>query len=316
MNSKPVPKETSNLQEQLVQLLQETLGSKVEWVDCTIRKRDQDDLVLLVRLRHPSMKVVIKLAGPNVAYAYPFDRTAMLHGLVRAHTTIPMPQVLAFDVSCQRWPWCYLIKQHVPGEEWAVVREQMDAQDLTDAYQQMGEAVAQLHTIHFPAFGELAADGSVERSLPYVTALALRAQRFIRSISSCDIFLSVLDEHAHLFSDVGEPSLCHDDLHRHNILFQRQQGRWRLATILDFDKAWAGYYETDLARLEIWTEMTSQEFWSAYKAIHPVDPLYEQRRLIYQLLWCLEYARSTTKHLADTQRVCVEMGIPPMERFD
>ncbi|MEW6093889.1 MAG: fructosamine kinase family protein, partial [Chloroflexota bacterium] len=104
--------------------------------------------------------------------------------------------------------------------------------------------------------------------------------------------------------------------HKHNILFQRQQGQWRLATILDFDKAWAGHHETDLARLELWEGMTSKAFWRSYRAICPADPLYKQRRPIYQLLWCLEYARPTAKHLADTQRVCAELGLPGLERFE
>jgi Ser/Thr protein kinase RdoA (MazF antagonist) len=51
-----------------------------------------------------------------------------------------------------------------------------------------------------------------------------------------------------------------DDLHGHNILFQYDLGKWRLATILDFDKAWAGHAESDLARLEIWKGMASEAF--------------------------------------------------------
>jgi hypothetical protein len=34
------------------------------------------------------------------------------------------------------------------------------------------------------------------------------------------------------------------------------------------------------------------------------------------LLWCLEYARSTAKHLANTQRLCAELGLPRLERFE
>ena len=311
-----LPAEPNILCRQLAQLFRDTLGPRVELVDYEIRKRDQDYLVLHARLRKPAMNVIIKLAGVDAPYPCPFDRTAMLHQLVRAHTTIPMPEVLACDVSCQKWPWRFLIKRHVPGDEWAAVQQQMCPEELRDARQQIGEAVAQLHTIHFPAFGELAIDGNVERPLPCVTALIHRAQRFVRSISLCDLFLSVLDEHAHLFADVREPSLCHDDLHQHNILFRRKRGRWRLATILDFDKAWAGHHETDLARLDIWTGMTSGDFWSAYKAICPVDPLYEDRRPVYQLLWCLEYARPTAKHLADTRRLCDQLGLPPIDRFE
>jgi aminoglycoside phosphotransferase (APT) family kinase protein len=240
----------------------------------------------------------------------------MLHRLVAARTTIPMPEVLAVNMSYQTWPWRYFIKMHIPGQEWAVVRRQMNKEDLSNAYQQIGNAVAQLHTIHFPTFGELDVDGTVQGHGPYFAALAERAQHSIKNAYSSDLFLSALDEHRHLFLDVRQASLCHEDLHHYNILFQYWQGQWHLATILDFEKAWAGHHETDLARLDLWKGMTSNEFWSSYEAICQIAPLYIQRRPIYQLLWCLEYARPTAEHLADTQRLCAELGLPCLERFE
>ncbi len=308
-------KQTDNLQIQLRQLLPQTLGSRVELVDFTILRRQHDYFVLLVQLRQPSIQVVVKLAGRESPLACPFDRTATLHRLVAAQTSIPMPEVLAVDVSYEKAPWRYFIKRYIPGQEWAQVRDQMNEEELANAYRQIGEAVAQLHGIRFPAFGELAADGTVQSGGPCFTALAERARSFIGSEHLRDLFLSVLDENANLFADVGDASLCHEDLHQHNILFQFEQGQWRLATILDFDKAWAGHGESDLARLELWRGMMGKGFWEAYEKVHPRDDLYQRRCPIYQLLWCLEYARPTAQHLADTQRVCEELGLASIEHF-
>jgi fructosamine-3-kinase len=105
-------------------------------------------------------------------------------------------------------------------------------------------------------------------------------------------------------------------LHQYNILFHQVHGHWQLAAILDFDKAWAGHHEIDLARLDLWDGMTQTDFWQTYQRVLPIDPLYAQRRPVYQLLWCLEYADSTPKHLADTQRVCQELNIPLVTNFD
>ena len=93
-----------------------------------------------------------------------------------------------------------------------------------------------------------------------------------------------LAEQKILFTDINQTSLCHEDLHDHNILFQYRRGGWHLATILDFDKPWAGYHEIDLARMEFWRGMLSEEFWKAYKASYCLEPQYELRRPIYQLL--------------------------------
>ena len=300
----------------LLQVLRQTFGTKVELGDHRVANSHHDYLVLLLQLRHPTMTVVVKLAGPEAPLACPFDRTAMLHRLVAARTDIPMPQVLAVNMSYQTWPWRYLVKSYVPGQEWAAARRHMDAEELSDAYRQIGKAVAQLHMIRFPVFGELAADGSIQGGESYLTAWAEHARSSIKHAHLRDLFSLALEKFRALFSDVHEASLCHEDLHQHNILFQYRQGRWHLATILDFDKAWAGHHETDLARLELWKGMTSKDFWGPYKAIRAVDPLYDRRRPIYQLLWCLEYARPTAEHLADTRRLCAELGLPALERFE
>jgi Ser/Thr protein kinase RdoA (MazF antagonist) len=315
MHLESVQTDAGALHAQLLPLLREVLGADVELLRFRIANQQHDYLVLLAQVGHPSSQVVIKLAGPEASIACPFERTAALHQLVATRTDILMPEVLGVDVSYRAWPWRYFIKRHIPGREWADVRPKMTAQQLSDAYREIGEAVAQLHSLHFLGFGELATDGTVERRDPYITALGERAGRFIKSARLRDLFLSVLHKNADLFLDVGEASLCHEDLHGHNILFRHQGGRWRLATVLDFDKAWAGHRESDLARLDFWQGMTSREFWSAYEAISPRGLLYRHRRPIYQLLWCLEYAQPTVRHLTDTKRLCAELGLQPVEHF-
>ncbi len=296
-------------------LLKEKIGSGVEIVDYQIGNQRHDYLVVLVQLRSPAMEVVVKLAGPEAPYNYPFERTAVIHHLVAANTTITMPEIIAVDTSYRDWPWRYLIKTHVPGIEWHAVQPQMSAEQLPDAYRQIGNAVAQLHTIAFPAFGELSGEGQVEAGGSYLAVLQARANRLIKTERLRDYFSAVLIRYSHLFADVSTASLCHEDLHRYNILFENRQGQWRLTTILDFDKAWAGHRETDLARLDLWAGMTNEAFWQVYNAVWPVDSLYKQRRPIYQLLWCLEVAWPTTKHLADTRQVCQELGFPVIESF-
>ncbi|OGN92736.1 MAG: hypothetical protein A2Z71_06875 [Chloroflexi bacterium RBG_13_50_21] len=304
------------LQDQLLQLLNQIFGTKVELVSQQTANQQHDYLVLLIQLRHPSMEIVVKLAGPDSSMAASFQRTAMLQRLVATHTTIPMPEILAINMSYQDWPWRYMIKTYIPGQEWAKVRGKMSSAELSDAYQQIGRAVAQLHRIQFPAFGELAINGSVQENKPYLIAFREHAQNIIRNAYLRDLFFAMLDKTEHLFMDILQARLCHEDLHGYNILFQYQHGQWHLATILDFDKAWAGHYEIDLARMEFWKGMTSKAFWGAYEEIFPREPIVEQRQLIYQLLWCFEFAKNTPEHLRDTHNLCAELGIPCPDRFE
>ena len=308
--------EINILPDQLQLLIRHTFGSKVEIVKQKIANRHHDYLVLILQLHQPSIDIVVKIAGPEALMATSFDRTVLCHSLVSMNTNITMPEILAVNMSFQTWPWRYLIKTYIPGQEWMIARQQMNTQELTSAYHQIGSAVAQLHGIQFPAFGELDLAGRVQSSGSFLTAFVKRAQLSINSARLRELFLSLLDRNTDLYLNIHQARLCHEDLHGHNILFQYREGHWYLATILDFDKAWAGHHEIDLARLEFWRGMTSVEFWESYQENCLVDPLYEERRPIYQLLWCFEYAQSTPEHIRDTKQLCTKLGLICPEGFD
>jgi aminoglycoside phosphotransferase (APT) family kinase protein len=299
----------AGIQGEILPLLRQFFGSQAQMTEVLILNQKSDYLVLLLQLTHPSQKIVMKLAGPTAPIAYSFDRAAVFFQLVNEHTDIPMPEVFAVDASYQTWPWRYIIKSWVPGEEWATVRQTLTQEDLSTAHGVIGKAIAQLHNIHFPTFGDIFPGGAIQTGQPLFQALRDRARSFIADPQYVEFFLSVLDHNANLFDNSNQASLCHEDLHQHNILFNLMQGQWHLATILDFDKAWAGPAESDLARLELWKGMTGKAFWDAYTLTAPVSPLYPQRRLVYQLLWCLEFAVPSPQHISDTLQICDALGV-------
>lgn len=300
---------------ELDQLLKETLGTSVTIQKIQVANQHPDYLVLIVQL-HPTQTVVVKLAGPQAEYDCPFVKTAVLHRLLTQNTTLPMPHIYAADVSYQKWPWRYTIKEHVQGTEFVHIREHLNSEQLTSAYQQMGAAVAQIHSISFPTFGELDDNMQLKRPYPWLPALKNRAKHTINNQRLLDIFLTVLDKNNHLFPSTLQARLCHDDLHGYNILFAQKGDAYCLSAILDFEKAWAGHAETDLAKMDLWTDMTNEDFWQAYLTNASLDDHYLQRQPIYQLLWCLEYAQPTPKHLSDTETLCHQLGIAPIQTFD
>lgn len=298
-------------------LLRAVFGSAVRLAGCQVANQQVDYTVFLAQLRHPDLEVVIKLAGPAAQMAGTFDRTAAIYRRVAAVPELPAPEVLAVDTTMVAWPWRYLILRALPGTPWDDLREQLDPVDQDQMRRQIGEAAARLHQIEFPAFGELDQNGQVAPpAQPVLPALKAHAARIIPNRRMVDLFLAVLDERPEQFSAVPGAGLCHEDLHGANLLFQQSAGQWRLSAVLDFDKAWAGPGESDLARLELWRGMTSPAFWAGYRSIRTVDDGYAQRRPVYQLLWCLEYAQHTSQHLDDTRRVCQELGCEAPVRFD
>ncbi|RPI83502.1 MAG: aminoglycoside phosphotransferase family protein [Chloroflexi bacterium] len=313
----PGPQSTlaiGQIENPLLVLFSQIFGSHVQLIKHTLLKEKFDYLVLSVQLCKPDLTVVVKLAGPQALILCPFERTAALYRLVADRTNITVPEVFSADETCTELPWKYLILQHIQGIEWANIHRTLRPDELKAAYSEIGVAAAQLHTIRFSNFGEISVSGIVEKTCSFQDAFRERAQAFIKDEAFFEFFMSVFEHRKYLFVDLGA-SMTHEDLHHYNLLFQPQQGRWRLATILDFDKAWAGHAESDLARLEIWRGMTNPDFWEAYSSVHTISPFYHERRPVYQLFWCLEFASSTEQHLADTLQVCHELGVRLPKRF-
>jgi aminoglycoside phosphotransferase (APT) family kinase protein len=298
----------------LTRLVHSVFGSACRLGEARVALRRRDYLVALLTLDNPPHTVAVKLAGPTAPLACPFDRTAAILRLVREQTAVPVPTVLACDVSYRDWPWRFLLTTALPGIRWSEACRHWTPTDRRDTWAQLGETVAALHSLRFPACGEIGPDGAVLSGEPYRAALAARARRRIADQRHMAIFLAVLDERADAFAATTGACLAHEDLNPTNLLVGRDEstGRWQLTGILDFDSAWAGNAESDLARLALWSGMTGDEFWSSYGLTRPLTADEQTRHLVLQLLWCLEYAQPTDRHHADTRRICAALDIAPI----
>ncbi len=292
------------------------------------------DLVIFATLVFPARVVVIKLADPQSPRP-PLAREAAIQQRVARETAVPVCDVLAVDDSCQRFPWRYLMTAHAPGMDWRDGLTRMSPPARRDIFRQLGEAVAALHSLRYQEFGEAEVEAHVldltprpsllwerggqtlpagwEGSSSFLEALTARARRRIANPTHADLFANVLQARASDFADISEPRLTHEDLNPSNLLLvpgENEGGDWRMAALLDFESAWAGCPESDIARLELWRDMMGDGFYAGYTTIRPIAEGYPARRLVYQLLWCLEYAHATPAHHADTARVCAALGIP------
>jgi aminoglycoside phosphotransferase (APT) family kinase protein len=246
----------------------------------------------VLRVHARGAALVLKLrwstARPTVDYA----RTAAAQRLA-GDAGVPVPAVVTAgdDGTVQ-----HLLQEHVDGAEWRQVRPQLRPRELAAASAQIAEAVLALQSVTLPAFGALdePTGGSV------LDALRARVALRIPRAAERAVALDVLAGHAGLFASQPDATLTHDDLHHANVLFRRDASRWRLAAMLDWDKAWAGPPESDVARMAFWDDMTDPSFWSVYRAGRAQQDGWEERARIYQLLWCLEYDVTTRRHRRDT----------------
>jgi fructosamine-3-kinase len=323
----------------------EALAREVFGPKCRVLARHpvthgDDHAVVFATLVFPARVVVLKLADATSATR--FAREAAIQRRVARETTVPVCEVLAVDDSCQRLPWRYLMMAHAPGMAWRDGLKRMSPHARYDIFRQLGKATAALHSLRYPQFGEMGDDEtsppappcgplalrvldarseplgsrtSLLRGEGSIAALTARARRRIANPAHADLFAAVLQAHASDFAALAEPRLTHEDLNPYNLLLvpgDEPDDDWRISAVLDFGSAWAGCPESDIARLELWRDMMGADFTDGYTASQPIAADYPKRRPVYQLLWCLEYARPTAQHHADTARVCATLNIPPV----
>lgn len=294
------------------QLLDSVPACSGKLVDYRLLREDKDYAVVAAKLIEPARKVIIKLAGPGARLASDFERSAAIVRIVQECSRVLTFDVLAVDVSYRVWPWRYFVTTALPGRHWSDIHPEKKGDELRALYTALGEAVGQLHAIHFPSCGEVALDGRVIAGTDCYAALVGRAQRRIANPAHAALFLALLQERRALFDDRLTGELCHEDLNPSNLLVTYREPGQLAVAMIDFESAWAGCAESDLARLEFWRGMMGDGFWEAYGEHSSISSGYPSRRPVYQLLWCLEYARPTARHLADTARVCAALDIPPV----
>jgi len=249
--------------------------------------------VLLVRAG--TTRLVLKIADAAARPGLDLARSAAAQELAR-RAGVPVGTVVAAGIDAELPSVQYLLQEEVQGTEWRRVRPQLRPDELVRASAEIAGAVLALQSVALPSFGAL--DDPAPHSL--LEALHARVELRIPDDRRRRQATDVLHDHADLFRAPARPTLTHDDLHHANLLFRRGTSGWVLAGILDWDKAWAGSAESDVARMAFWDDMTSPDFWSVYRAGVPASDGWERRAMVYQLLWCLEYDVDTDRHRKDT----------------
>ncbi len=284
------------------------LGARVPVSTVTTLQSGSAGAVALVTLAGPPRRLVLKVAAAHARPAVDLERTAAASALARG-AGVPVAAVLAVGPVPGARGWSFLLQEHVDGTEWRGVRPLLDAPQLVAAHRELATAVLALQSLRFAGFGELDA-GSPPAGAGLLGALRRRAQLRVADERRRAAFCELLDREADLLAgDRRAPTLSHDDLHHANVVFRAERGTWRLAGLLDWDKAWAGPAEFDLARMAFWDDMTGPGFWEVYRAAVPASDGEAERVLVHQLLWCLEYPADTPRHRADTAALCRRLGV-------
>jgi aminoglycoside phosphotransferase (APT) family kinase protein len=288
--------------------VRDALGSAVAVEAVQTLQAGPDSVVALLALRGSPEGLVLKLARPADRAATDLERTAAVMSRVR-QAGVPTAAVLAADADGRLGGWQHLLQEHVVGRVWREVRPLLPERQLWSAHEQIATALLALRSVRPGGFGELDRHGAAI-PVPPAVALRQRVRLRVRGPDARTLAEQLLERYHSVLDEASQPVLCHDDLHHQNLVFRSDAEGCRLVGVLDWDKAWAGPADSDLARLAFWDDMTGPSFWSVYRAAVPAVDGEDERLLVHQLLWCLEYDVPSERHRADTAALVRRLGLP------
>ena len=185
---------------------------------------------------------------------------ALLYQQVAKHTSIPVPAVIAFELATARRP-SYLVLEKVRGEHLDGDIHSLPPAVLDRLYYEAGAYLGELHaTFELDSFGgvtvaggTLMSDGSVSTWADKFDAVVAPRIHGMSSGPFASYHSDVERLFArtrHVFDDVDRPVVVHGDYRLGNMLITPATADAPVAAILDWECAFVGHHEYDLARAE------------------------------------------------------------------
>ena len=208
---------------------------------------------------------------------------------LRAHTSLPVPDVYGIDRSGQRVPGSVLVMQKLPGT--ALEGHTLGAEDQDCVAAEIAEYVADLNTHTGAGFGglELPAQQRATRWpdfwLPRFDGALAEAQQ--KRPDLADLFAGIGALRASLppLLDIGaQGTLTHYDIWAGNVLVHATNGRLHVSGFLDA----IGYYADYAREISSMFGLGGQRFMDVYTQRHGLDASFQVRHDIYALKMCLQ----------------------------
>jgi fructosamine-3-kinase len=248
-------------------------------------------------------RFVLRIAPPDGVGFLFYERRMMrqepeVHGLIRAHTSAPVAEVVGHDFSRCRIDRDYLLMAALPGTPISDVPGLTLAQ-FERALYQVGGYLRQIHALTAAehkgqeAHGYLGAHHPMEPQPTWGAAFRVMWNRLLDDVLACgaytpeeaDAMRRLLDLYADRFDRPVVPRLLHMDVWSQNVLIDRAGD---VTGLVDFDRALWGDVEIEFAVLD-YCGISERAFWEGYGAQRDTSPDALIRRQFYLLYEVQKY---------------------------
>jgi aminoglycoside phosphotransferase (APT) family kinase protein len=207
---------------------------------------------------------------------------------------VPVPAVVALDLSRSIAPYDFIITSRMPGGPVIDAWETLSLEERARVASEAGAYLAMLHMQTFDRFGALGSgeDRGFGRWYDYVADYLDRYATLARDLNAIGPeertrLLAALARHQSLLDTVTRGSLVHSDYHWENIL----QEDGHVSGVIDFEWALAGDPAWDFIVRDKWEEMcpgSRAHVYAGYARQRPLTPDHARRVALYQLLMHVE----------------------------
>lgn len=216
-------------------------------------------------------------------------KEAFIHELLlRIGVPVPEIQGVSTEGDCVAMEW-------IEGVRLRDVAGTPD-EDLSRAWAEAGEALRRAHGLRpFGGAGVITGTRLDPFEKPWAEFHADLIRRHARTLRTLeridDRQLARIDAAAlaasRTLADDRPVGLLHNDAHGSNVLVRKDDHRWKLAAWIDWEYAWMGDPEWDIARFEVFTRAqvgaVNDAFWAGYGSVPDARkfPFYELHAMVW-----------------------------------
>ena len=210
--------------------------------------------------------------------------------MIREQTTVPVPEVLAYDFSKRYIESNYFFMTELKGEPFSKVMKKMGQENADRIREELAGYLYQIHGVKGKYFGYFTKDGRRQYStwkeaFFHMFRQILADGREHRVKLPYARIMAALQRHDGSLEDVREPSLVEYDCHEGNIFVKKTGNSYTIEGILDFERAFWGDPIADFPTAFVFTDDIRKEtaFLNAYLRVSGRNAYTETDAVKYQL---------------------------------
>ena len=210
--------------------------------------------------------------------------------MIREQTTVPVPEVLAYDFSKRYIESNYFFMTELKGEPFSKVMKKMGQENADRIREELAGYLYQIHGVKGKYFGYFTKDerrqySTWKEAFFHMFRQILADGREHRVKLPYARIMAALQRHDGSLEDVREPSLVEYDCHEGNIFVKKTGNSYTIEGILDFERAFWGDPIADFPTAFVFTDDIRKEtaFLNAYLRVSGRNAYTETDAVKYQL---------------------------------